>query len=54
MLTSLAPRWILIVFAMIGVIVGVAQMNAERWCPYCKLQVTWNVSTCPHCRCRLD
>jgi hypothetical protein len=49
-----APLLILIVFALAGVIVGFAQQNTERWCPYCKLQVTWKASTCPHCRCRLD
>jgi hypothetical protein len=53
-LASLAPLLILIVFAAVGILAGVAQLNMERWCPYCKLQVTWKVSTCPHCRCRLD
>ena len=53
MLQSLAPLWILIVFAIAGVLVGMAQMDAERTCPYCRLQVSWNDSTCPHCRCRL-
>lgn len=54
MLGSLAPLWILVIFAMVGVIAGVVQMQADRWCPYCKLQVSWGVSKCPHCLCRLD
>jgi hypothetical protein len=54
MLAPLAQLWILIAFAIAGVLVGVAQMYAERWCPCCKLQVTRSASTCPHCRCRLD
>jgi len=53
-LASLAPLWILIVFAVVGILVGVAQESTERSCPYCKLQVAWKVTTCPHCRCRLD
>jgi hypothetical protein len=54
MLASLAPLWILVAFALVGVIAGIAQMQADRWCPYCKLQVNWGVSKCPHCLCRLD
>jgi hypothetical protein len=54
MLGPLAPLWMLALFALVGVVAGLAQMYAERSCPYCKLQVSWSVSTCPHCRCRLD
>ncbi|MBI3748552.1 MAG: hypothetical protein HY262_06880 [Chloroflexi bacterium] len=55
MLAPLAQLWILVTFAIAGVLVGVAQMyDAEHWCPCCKLQVSRNASTCPHCRCRLD
>jgi hypothetical protein len=54
MLAPLAQLWILVVFAIVGVLVGVAQMNAERLCPCCRLQVSWLASRCPHCRCRLD
>ena len=54
MLAPLAPLLILIVFTVAGVIIGVAQLSTERWCPYCKLEVSWQASTCPHCRCRLD
>lgn len=53
-IASLAPLVILVAFAAVGIIAGFAQLNSERWCPYCKLQVTWDVSVCPHCRCRLE
>jgi hypothetical protein len=53
-IAPLAPLWILVVFALIGVLAGVAQTLADRWCPYCKLQVNWNASKCPHCKCHLD
>jgi hypothetical protein len=54
MLAPLAQLWILVAFAIAGVLVGLAQMYAERWCPCCKLQVTRSASSCPHCRCRLN
>ena len=53
-IAPLAPLWILVVFALVGVLAGVAQTLADRWCPYCKLQVNWNASKCPHCKCHLD
>ncbi len=54
MLAPLAQLWILVVFAIVGVLAGVAQMLAERSCPCCHLQVSRTASKCPHCRCRLD
>jgi hypothetical protein len=54
MFGPLEPLWILVVFAIVGVLGGVAQMNAERMCPCCRLHVSRTLSKCPHCRCRLD
>jgi hypothetical protein len=45
---------ILVFAAIVGVLVGLAHSYAERWCPYCHLEVSRLASTCPHCRCRLD
>lgn len=54
MLPPLAQLWILVVFSLVGVLAGVAQMSAARVCPCCRLDVSRTASKCPHCRCRLD
>jgi hypothetical protein len=53
MLPPLVQLGLLIVFAIVGVMAGVVQMNAERECACCGLQVSRTVSRCPHCRCRV-
>ncbi len=54
MLQPIAQVWLLVVFAIAGVIAGLAQMHAVRACPCCKLYVGRSEPRCPHCRCRLD
>ncbi len=54
MLAPLAQLWILVVFAIVGVLAGVVQTRADRQCPYCRLQVSRSATRCPHCRCHLD
>ena len=53
MLAPLAQLWLLIVFAIAGVLVGVAQMVSERPCSCCGIRVSRMASRCPHCRCRM-
>jgi hypothetical protein len=50
----LAQIWILAIFAITGVIAGLAQMRAERQCPCCKQMVGRSIRICPHCRCRVE
>ncbi len=45
---------LLIIFAIFGVIAGLAQMHEDRPCPYCNAILTRAISRCPHCLCRLD
>lgn len=54
MLLPLAQLSIMVLFAVAGVLVGIAQTTVDRSCPYCKLSVSPRASKCPHCRCRLD
>ncbi len=54
MLAPLAQLWILVVFSIAGVLVGVAQMSAERVCPCCGLWASRSAAKCPHCRCNLS
>jgi len=49
----LAQLWTLVIFAIAGVVVGLAQMRAERECPCCRQMVSRSVQRCPHCRCRV-
>jgi hypothetical protein len=54
MLAPLAQLWLLVAFAIVGVVAGVAQMLEHRACPCCGAEVGRGVSRCPHCLCRLD
>jgi hypothetical protein len=54
MLAPLAQLWILVVFAIVGVVAGVAQMRQDRPCPCCGSQVGRGPDRCPHCLCRMD
>lgn len=49
----LTPLLTLILFAITGVLAGVAQMRAERLCPCCGQSVARSYVRCPHCRCRV-
>ena len=53
MLEQNAQLWILIGFAIIGVLAGLAQMNAQRTCGCCGLDVSRGETRCPHCRCHM-
>lgn len=53
MLAPIAQLWLLVVFAIVGVLVGLAQMVSEVSCSCCGLSVSRTLSTCPHCRCRM-
>jgi hypothetical protein len=52
MLEPIAQVWLLIGFAIAGVLVGVAQTFADRTCQCCRLLVSRMAPTCPYCRCR--
>jgi predicted amidophosphoribosyltransferase len=45
---------LLIVFGLLGVLAGVAQLNDSRACAYCGLEVSSSAARCPHCLCRRD
>jgi hypothetical protein len=54
MLAQLPQLWLLIVFSVAGVFVGLLQAHEARQCPYCGLDARRSMTRCPHCRCRLD
>jgi hypothetical protein len=45
---------LLIVFGILGILAGVAQMNDSHTCRYCGLEFRSGVTRCPHCLCRVD
>ncbi len=54
MLAPLTQLVLLVTFAIIGILVGVGQLNDARSCRYCGLDLTSGVTRCPRCLCKLD
>jgi hypothetical protein len=54
MLAQLPQLWLLVVFSIAGIFIGVLQSREAVQCRYCGLEARRSLERCPHCRCRLD
>ena len=53
-MVELAPIWLLIAGATLGVAVGLYRSFNDVQCRCCRLHVSRSEPRCPYCRCLLD